>query len=136
MPLKTATLRATTAGALLGVVLAVASCATSEANGKVTVVRPREAVSLIESGRYVVLDLRSAEAFAAGHVVGARSAPFLDGGFKRQLPGLDPNKRYLLYAKDPEVVRRAADVMVALDFRLVVDAGRFGLLALAGAPIE
>lgn len=133
---KTTTRRAALSAALLVVLLGVTSCASSEAESTVRVVGGRGAVSLIDSGDYVVLDLRPDKAFVAGHVKGARSVPFLDGDFKRELPDLDPGLRYLLYAQDSGVARRASDVMVALDFEHVVDAGPFGLLALAGATIE
>jgi phage shock protein E len=133
---RTFTLRAALSAAMLVMVLAMTSCASSEADGKVTTVGPGEAVTLIESGEYVVVDLRSAESFAAGHVTGARNIPFLGGAFKEELPDLDPRQRYLLYGQDPSAANRASDVMVALDFEYVVDAGRFGLLALAGAPVE
>jgi rhodanese-related sulfurtransferase len=118
-------------------VLVITSCATSsEADGKVVVADAREAVSLVESSDYVVLDLRSASAYEAGHLVGAKNLPYQSGGFEDALVDLDQGTRYLLYAGDPEVADRAADVMVSLDFEHVVDAGAFGLLALAGAPLE
>jgi rhodanese-related sulfurtransferase len=132
-----AALRTALTGALVALVLVITSCATSsEADGKVVVAGPREAVTLIESNEYVILDLRSAEAFEAGHVTGARSLPFKAGDFADQLVDLDPGASYLLYAGDAEVSEQAADVMVSLDFERVVDAGAFGLLALAGAPLE
>lgn len=137
MTLSAAAMRTALTGALLALVLVATSCATSsEADGKVTVAGPREAVSLIATGDYLVFDLRSPEAYAAGHVKGARSLPFHAGDFADELNRLDVNAKYLLYARDPEVADRASDVMASLDFEHVVDAGSFGLLALAGAPLE
>ena len=137
MTLSAAAMRTALTGALLGLVLVMTSCATSsEADGKVAVAGPREAVSLIATGEYLVYDLRSSEAYAAGHVKGARSLPFGAGDFADELTRLDGDAKYLLYAHDPEVAGRAADVMASLDFESVVDAGSFGLLALAGAPLE
>jgi rhodanese-related sulfurtransferase len=137
MTLSAAAMRTALTGALLALVLVVTSCATSsEADGKVAVAGPREAVSLIATGDYLVFDLRSPEAYAAGHVTGARNLPFNAGDFADELSRLDMNAKYLLYARDPEVADRAADVMASLDFEHVVDGGSFGLLALAGAPLE
>ena len=137
MTLSAAAMRTALTGALLALVLVATSCATSsEADGKVAVAGPREAVSLIATGDYLVFDLRSREAYAAGHVKGARSLPFSAGDFADELSRLDVNAKYLLYARDPEVADRASDVMASLDFEHVVDAGSFGLLALAGAPLE
>jgi rhodanese-related sulfurtransferase len=124
-------------GSLLALVLVVTSCATSsEADGKVTNVRPREAVTLVEAGEYVVLDLRSPMAYEAARVVGAVNVPFSDGEFGEELDGLDPEEQYLIYARRPADATEAADRMVALGFSRVVDGGAFGLLAIAGAELE
>ena len=137
MTFSAVAVRTVLTGALLALVLVATSCATSsEAEGKVVVAGAREAVTLIATGEYVVLDLRSAEAYAAGHVKSARSLPFNTGEFADELGELDRDARYVVYARDPEVADRAADVMVSLDFAHVVDAGSFGLLALAVAPVE
>jgi phage shock protein E len=131
------TLRTALVGALLGLVLVVTSCATSsEADGKVTVVNPREAVVLVESGEYVVLDLRSPAAFEAAHVVGALNVPLDDGEFSEELVDLDPDEQYLIYSRRPAEAAEAADLMVALGFSHVADGGAFGLLAIAGAEVE
>jgi phage shock protein E len=128
-------LRTALSGALIGLVILVSSCTSSEAEGEVEVVPAREAVTLIESGAYEVVDLRSTEAFEAGHVKGAQSLPYLKGTFKERLSELDPAAKYLLYSRDPAVARQAADALVALGFTHVVDAGAFGMLALAGAEL-
>jgi rhodanese-related sulfurtransferase len=131
------TVRTALLGALLALVLVATSCATSsEADGKVAVVDPREAVTLVESGEYVVLDLRSTVAFEAGHVVGSVNVPFSDGEFGEELDGLDPEGQYLIYSRRPADATKAADHMVALGFDHVVDGGAFGLLAIAGAEVE
>lgn len=136
MTLSAATMRTALTGGLLSLVLVMTSCATSsEADGKVAVAGPREAVSLIATGDYLVFDLRSPEAYAAGHVKGARNLPFNAGDFADELSRLDVDAKYLLYARDAEVADRASDVMASFDFEHVVDAGSFGLLALAGAPV-
>ena len=81
-----AAMRTALTGVVLALVLVVTSCATSsEADGKVAVAGPREAVSLIATGDYLVFDLRSPEAYAAGHVKGARSLPFNAGDFADEL---------------------------------------------------
>lgn len=137
MIFSAAAVRTAATGAMLVLILVITSCATtSEADGKVRVAGVREAVSLIASGDYVVLDVRSADAFAAGHVRQARSLPYRADTFDDQLAGLDPEESYLVYSRDGSDAARVADVLVATGFTDVVDAGAFGLLALAGAEIE
>src|SRR5258708_7517544 len=45
----------------------------------------------------VVLDVRSAEEFAAGHVPGAVNLPINDPQFKKKVDGLDKEKTYLVH---------------------------------------
>lgn len=130
-----ASLRATVLGALLVLGVVASSCSSSEADGQVLQVRPQRAVELISSGDYVVLDLRPLRAYEAGHVEEAVHVPFHEADFEQRLEDLDPETDYLVYSRSGEVSARAADVMVANGFDKVVDAGPFGTLAIAGAPI-
>lgn len=136
MPSLSTTLRSVLTGAVVVLVLVVSSCGSSEATGEVTAVPPHEAVAMIGSGDYTVLDLRSEAAFEAGHVVGAVSLPLSAPDFEERLLTLDRNERYLVYARQDERTGEVADRMVAEGFATVVDAGAFGLLALAGAPVR
>jgi len=130
-----ASLRATLLGALLVLGAVASSCSSSEADGQVLQVRPQRAVELISSGDYVVLDLRPVPAYEAGHVAEAVHVPFREADFEQRLEDLDAETDYLVYSRSGEVSARAADVMVANGFDKVVDAGAFGTLAIAGAPI-
>ena len=71
-----------------------------------------------------------------GHVVGAVSLPLSAPDFEERQLTLDRNERYLVYARQDERTGEVADRMVAEGFATVVDAGAFGLLALAGAPVR
>ncbi|HEU4512695.1 MAG TPA: rhodanese-like domain-containing protein [Nocardioidaceae bacterium] len=128
-------LRVALAGPLLVMALVMTSCGSSEADGEVDVVPPREAVELMASGDYTVLDVRSREAFEAGHVRGAVSLPVEGPGFRARLHQLDRDERYLVYSRSGESAEQVAERMVAEGFEDVVDAGAFGLLAIAGAPL-
>jgi phage shock protein E len=131
----TAYLRAFLIGTLLVLLTVATSCSSSEAEGKVVQVGAREAVTMIESGDYVVLDLRSAEAFEAGHVAGAVHLPYAGGAFPDRVEQLDPERDYLVYSRAGDTASKAADAMVAAGIGKVVDAGAFGMLAIAGAPL-
>lgn len=128
-------LRAALAGPLLVMALVMTSCGSSEADGEVDVVPPREAVELIGSADYTVLDVRSAEAFRTGHVRGAVSLPFQAPQFGERLRRLDRDAKYLVYSRSGDRAAQVAERMVADGFEDVVDAGAFGLLAIAGAPL-
>lgn len=128
-------------GALLSVLLAAAvlatsSCDSSEATGTVVQVRPTQAVKLLARSDHVVLDVRSAEDFAAGHLVGAVHLDAEASDFEERVKALDPTVTYLVYARTKELSTPTADRIARLGVEQVVDAGAFGLLAIAGAEVE
>jgi rhodanese-related sulfurtransferase len=125
--------------ALLGIVLVLvicfSSCSASEADGQVVQVRPRAAVELVRGGEMVVLDVRPRAAFAAAHLRGARHLPYSAETYGEHLDSLDPAVDYLVYSRTGEKSAAACELMVAAGFEHVHDAGAFGALAIAGAPL-
>ncbi len=128
-------LRAALVAPLLVMALVVTSCGLSEADGEVDVVAPRRAVELIVSGDYIVLDVRSSAAFRSGHVRGAVSMPFEAPGFRDRIRRLDRQESYLVYSRRGVAAQRVTERMVVDGFDRVVDAGAYGLLVIAGAPL-
>lgn len=47
----------------------------------------------------VVIDVRTPDEYAAGHLEGARLLDFNGGEFENALPGLDPGAEYLVYCR-------------------------------------
>ena len=129
-------LRSVVAALLLAVGLGFSSCSSSEAGSEVARVEPHEAVALIGSGDYTVLDVRTPEEYDAGHVAGALNIDVRDGGFEEQVDALDHDARYLVYSRAGKRSSRAADTMAGLGFRHVADAGAFSTLVFAGAEVE
>lgn len=128
--------RTALAATMTALLLVSASCSSSDAEGQVVDVGPRRAVELIESGDHVVLDVRSVRAFRAGHVAGARHLPFAGPAFEERVQGLDPDASYLVYSRTGSMSASAAELMVESGIDRVTDAGAFGPLALAGAPLS
>lgn len=129
-------LRTALTGTLLVVVLVASSCGSSQADGEVSVLPPRDAAVLAEAGEHTVVDLRSRRAFLAGHVRGAVNLPVRAPDFEERLLALSRDGKYLLYSRDGEDADRVAETMAAEGFETVVDGGAFGLLAIAGAPVD
>ncbi|HSE09889.1 MAG TPA: rhodanese-like domain-containing protein [Nocardioidaceae bacterium] len=129
-------LRAVVLLSLLLAVLGVASCGSSEADGTVVKMPTERAVAGLDAGKYTVIDLRSPEAFRAGHVVGAVNIDASAPEFEQRVRRLDETVEYLVYAVNEKQSGPAADQMVRLGLERVVDAGGFGTLAIAGAEIE
>lgn len=84
----------------------------------------------------VVLDVRTSEEFAEGHIEGAVMLDFYDPAFADQLAELDPDVPYLLYCRSGNRSGQTAEVMQQLGFTDVADVDG-GILAWAdaGQPI-
>jgi phage shock protein E len=85
----------------------------------------------------VVLDVRTPEEFAEGHLDGAVLVDFYDADFAEQLAALDPDVPYLMYCRSGNRSGQALGVMEQLGFSSVADVGG-GILAwtAAGLPVS
>lgn len=79
----------------------------------------REAARLMLSDQVVVLDVRTPEEFAQGHLKNARLLNFYDKSFAEQLDKLDKNKTYLVYCHAGGRSAQAAQMMIDKGFTAV-----------------
>lgn len=102
--------------------------------GGVRVVPVDEAVSVQANAPadLVVLDVRTAEEFADGHIEGAVMLDFYDPDFAAQIADLDPDVPYLLYCRSGNRSGQTAEIMKQLGFTDVADVDG-GILAWTGA---
>lgn len=104
----------------------------------VRVVAVDEAVSVQANAPadLVVLDVRTAEEFADGHIEGAVMLDFYDPDFAAQIADLDPDVPYLLYCRSGNRSGQTAEIMEQLGFADVADVDG-GILAWtdAGQPV-
>lgn len=84
----------------------------------------------------VVLDVRTPDEFAAGHVRGATNIDVTAPDFAAKIAALDPAKTYVLYCRSGNRSARAAANMQAAGFASLFNAGGFDALAAAGVPTE
>lgn len=84
----------------------------------------------------VILDVRTPEEFAEGHVDGAVMLDFYDPEFSARIADLDPNVSYLLYCRSGNRSGQTAELMSELGFINVADVDG-GILAWsdAGQPL-
>jgi len=85
----------------------------------------------------VVLDVRTPEEFAEGHLDGAVLVDFYDADFAEQLEALDPDVPYLVYCRSGNRSGQTLSIMDELGFESAVDVDG-GILAWAdaGLPIS
>ena len=99
-------------------------------------VTPDEAERLLkENPNIVVLDVRTPEEFAAGHIPGAKNVDFLAGDVAKQAPALDPQTPILVHCA---AGGRSAQSLPLLKDKQVIYHLKEGFKAWekAGKPVE
>ena len=66
-----------------------------------------------------IIDVRTPEEVAEGHLVGATTVNFLGANFAAEVQELNKNKTYLLYCRSGSRTRKAADAMQKMGFKHV-----------------
>lgn len=99
---------------------------TSESNisdGGVRLVAAREGASIQANppDELVILDVRTPEEFAEGHLEGATMIDFYRDDFADQIAGLDPDVPYLIYCRSGNRSGQTAALMTELGFSDVAD---------------
>ncbi|MGK0740611.1 rhodanese-like domain-containing protein [Leucobacter sp. Z1108] len=70
-----------------------------------------------------MLDVRTAEEFAAGHLDGAQQLDFNGGEVAAAIPTLDPNAEYLLYCRSGNRSGQAVALMEQAEFTNLTNLG-------------
>ena len=87
--------------------------------------------------RSVVLDVRTAKEFEAGHIAGAVNLDFLASDFEEKVKALDKEKTYLVHCASGVRSARACTKLTRLDFpKLYNLPGGFKAWTKAGQPVE
>lgn len=71
----------------------------------------------------IIIDVRSPEEFAEGHVAGALNLDFNSGEFAEAITGLDPDATYALYCRSGNRSGQAAALLAGAGFTSVADLG-------------
>ncbi|HYE32306.1 MAG TPA: ThuA domain-containing protein [Methylomirabilota bacterium] len=89
------------------------------------------------ANRPVLLDVRTPEEFAAGHIPGATNIDIRGKDFASKIKALDPTKEYLVYCAGGVRSAKACEQMEKLKFTNVLDLGPgFNGWSQAGKPVE
>lgn len=108
-----------TLGIVTVLMVGVSSCSSSSSADS-----PDTSVSTIELiPASKVIDVRTAEEFAEGHVKGARNLDIQNGDFEAALKDLDKEANYSVYCRSGNRSAAAVDMMRNEGFTNVVDLG-------------
>ena len=84
-------------------------------------VSPRQALELSGDADTTVIDVRTPEEFAEGHIEGATMIDFYSETFADEMAALDPDGTYLLYCRSGNRSGQATALMQQLGFEQVYD---------------
>jgi rhodanese-related sulfurtransferase len=85
----------------------------------------------------LIVDVRTPEEVATGHLAGSVNINFLGENFPQEISNLNKNKTYLLYCKSGNRTRKAADQMQKAGFKHVyMLQGGITAWNEAGKPVE
>lgn len=71
----------------------------------------------------IIIDVRTPEEFAAGHLDGALNYDVSDGTLEMSLASLDPQADYIIYCRSGNRSAVAVDIMKSAGFNSLVDLG-------------
>ena len=117
---------AVTALAVVGLAGPMTACSSSDGNAA--------AAEAVAAGT-MVIDVRTPEEFAGGHLDGAVNMNLQSPAFASQLAGLDPSADYLVYCRSGNRSAQAVDRMRAAGLT-ALDGGAVGDMASAGWPTK
>lgn len=92
-----------------------------------------EAVEAIDDGA-LLLDVRTPEEYAAGHLRGARNLDLADPGFAQEVRALDPDASYVVYCATGNRAGQAIEMMLDEGISMAVNGGGYDQLAQDGVP--
>lgn len=91
--------------------------AQQQVNVKKKTASERKFNRLMHRDNTVILDVRTAEEYAAGHIPGAINMDVNKEDFRQQVQGLDKSKTYLLYCKSGKRSEKALRIMDSTEFK-------------------
>lgn len=80
---------------------------------------PEKIKELVEAGACVVLDVRTPEEFASGHLPGAINIDYYSEAFRSELEKLPRDTAYCVYCRSGRRSAAAAELMKEMGFRVV-----------------
>jgi phage shock protein E len=102
----------------------------------VTHVDAKEAAKIVAKNEVVVLDVRSPDEFASGHIKGATNIDFLENDFAERLAKLDREKTYLVHCAAGGRSTKALPKLSKLGFNHIIHLdGGLNAWQAAGNPV-
>lgn len=103
---------------LVSAALFLTACSSDSAAQKVS---PKEFSEVIADPTIVILDVRTPQEFAEGHLANAINIDFQSGNFEQEIASLDKTKTYAVYCRSGNRSGQAVKVMAKAGFTSMYD---------------
>ena len=103
---------------LVSAALFLTACSSDSAAQKVS---PKEFSEVIADPTIVILDVRTPQEFAEGHLANAINIDFQSGKFEQEIASLDKTKTYAVYCRSGNRSGQAVKVMAKAGFTNMYD---------------
>lgn len=107
--------------AVMGVVSATLFLTSCSSDSSAQKVSPKEFSEVISDPSVVILDVRTPQEFAEGHLANAINIDFQSGNFEQQIASLDKSKTYAVYCRSSNRSGEAVKVMADAGFTRMYD---------------
>ena len=109
------------AGALVALTIIISSSGQPTAIGTLASVSHSSFAGYLERATPTIIDVRTPQEFAAGHLPGAINIDFHHPNFRKKLAALDRNEEYAIYCRSGNRSGDTLTLMRTLGFRAVRD---------------
>lgn len=107
---------------VLLILLTLSGCNSQEGESVFEVLEKEEAREVLtKSANMLLLDVRTPQEFAEGHIEGAHNLNFFDPDFREQLDRLDKEQPVFIYCRSGNRSGKAGRIMQQLGFEKVYD---------------
>jgi rhodanese-related sulfurtransferase len=107
--------------AVMGVVSATLFLTSCSSDSSAQKVSPKEFSEVISDPSVVILDVRTPQEFAEGHLANAINIDFQSGNFEQEIASLDKSKTYAVYCRSSNRSGEAVKVMADAGFTSMYD---------------
>ena len=107
--------------AVMGVVSATLFLTSCSSDSSAQKVSPKEFSEVISDPSVVILDVRTPQEFAEGHLANAINIDFQSGNFEQEITSLDKSKTYAVYCRSSNRSGEAVKVMAKAGFTNMYD---------------
>ncbi len=102
-------------------VIGLVSCQQNSGNAQSVIINPDSLKTMLKNNPGILIDVRTPEEFAEGHIAGAINIDFRDENFEKGIDSLKKDVTYEVYCRSGKRSAAAADMMTKKGFKKVYD---------------